>query len=329
MKRFVTYQCNVCKRSKDFLNNTTNAFINRCTITLGCTGRLSPVSQSNLEKPTTPVSANAKDWHPRGNPPVIRPAIKEVERANALTYPNKLTLAYQGSSLSSVSFIAQSFEPTTFSEFNYYAFTGNALGGPDDGVSHRALAFTDTDTVQVFVDGAQLTADQFDRSANGFILFGSTYEQKVSVRVIVFQASPSATFEVPATKHFTNLLPGAWGNVETVIINGLTYQLYQLNATSLPFSTNLRINRPGYLLLSNGSFTASDRSLIEVVNLSVLDGMVNAIRLDRGTTTSVTVPLSTVSCVFPAITYTTFQVEPTTSPGGRVRIDQTYVIGPS
>lgn len=62
---YVAYQCSVCRRIKDVLQDNVRAAPNLCTITKGCLGNLFPIGTTSILTPTSPVDG-LTNWYPRG-----------------------------------------------------------------------------------------------------------------------------------------------------------------------------------------------------------------------------------------------------------------------
>src|SRR5271154_5038323 len=62
------FQCSVCHRIKDILQDPVHAAPNQCTITKGCSGFLFPIGETTVLTPPTPI-AGLTDWYPRGQKP--------------------------------------------------------------------------------------------------------------------------------------------------------------------------------------------------------------------------------------------------------------------
>src|SRR4051812_42732938 len=65
MTTYVTYSCTTCRRTKSFAKDNKRASPDHCTITKGCTGRLSPVSEQAEAQRASPL-AGVDDWYARG-----------------------------------------------------------------------------------------------------------------------------------------------------------------------------------------------------------------------------------------------------------------------
>lgn len=72
MSIYTTFQCSVCRRTKDVLKDNVRAVPNQCTITKGCTGSLFKIGETPLPSSVAPV-AGLTDWYARGKKATATP----------------------------------------------------------------------------------------------------------------------------------------------------------------------------------------------------------------------------------------------------------------
>ena len=98
MSNYTTYQCNVCRRTKDVIKDNVRAVPNKCIITKGCSGRLFKIGETTA--PSSGVSVSGlTDWYPRGQKEIVVPVISDPEVVSLSTSDSgAMTLAiYQSS----------------------------------------------------------------------------------------------------------------------------------------------------------------------------------------------------------------------------------------
>jgi len=259
-KRFITYRCNKCQRTKDYEVNNLRAFINLCSITKNCDGRLSPIATKSVRNilASSPV-AGLEDWAP---PSTLESSKKNTVAPAPIEYFNlsssasyELTIAVAGTSglpdTFNVHFISQLSTSSAFVEYLYYKTSSfNSVLGPDTSSSAKVLRFTSSDTVKVFANGVELTEVEdyvlLYSGVNGYsIQFTQTYIVSTLVKVLVFQPLPVST-STPIVFTKNSLLTYSnnnttWSNVKTVSINGVAHTVYTcLNTDLLP--TNVLLN---------------------------------------------------------------------------------------
>jgi hypothetical protein len=87
MSTYATYQCTVCRRTKDLPTDNTRTMLYLCSITKGCAGKLFKTGETAAPKTTPPV-AGVIDWYPRGQKQVftpVKPTDKLLSLANSAT----------------------------------------------------------------------------------------------------------------------------------------------------------------------------------------------------------------------------------------------------
>ena len=163
-KTYVTYQCSTCKRTIDKEFNPNNAFIEKCSITYSCTGKLYKVAEKNSLNLITPVVDGIENWRPRNT------KITNItyEKHDDLLYfagtteSNKLTIGVKRSTLSESSYgiklriatVKDKVQPVT--EY-YFKVTNptNTFSGNDNSLEQNPVLFDSSDTVLVYVDGVK------------------------------------------------------------------------------------------------------------------------------------------------------------------------------
>ena len=70
MSLYFSYQCSVCRRTKDILRDDKRVIPNHCSITKGCEGRLFKTGEKSIPDIVTPGAQGLTDWYPRGQKPI-------------------------------------------------------------------------------------------------------------------------------------------------------------------------------------------------------------------------------------------------------------------
>lgn len=224
---FKVFQCDVCKRQIELENDAERPDIQRCIITRRCTGHLIPIAgRNNRSELFPPVVIGLQDYIQRGRAVTLRAQLQPEAQVNLLTADDQLTLSgvfkrefpllsgnYFFSAID-VNDVIVDLEATTLAAdfptsatrvrlqlfeltpqiLNYRQYTYNrtsgvqAIRGSDDTPDARVLRFVSTDQVQVFVNGIQLEASQFDRTVDDVINFTPLLTDSSNViQVFVFQ----------------------------------------------------------------------------------------------------------------------------------------------
>lgn len=279
LKKYITYQCDTCKRTKDLPTDKLHGFINLCTITQNCKGRLKPIATKNLREilPSS-VSSSLSNWKPRtsinsGESPAI--SNEEVIYFNAASSTSKiLTLAVKGipASLPSVVDIKFSIEKAESQSYIEYTYTlaanSDTIIGTDNSSYGKMLRFFVTDVVMVYVNGVLLLETDYVLNFQGTNGYSVTINQKKkvqsAVKVVVFQNVPIAeTTPIIFTKNSELDINSAWENVTSVTINSDVWTLYScLDLSELPVNT--------ILTLYQGATFSNALNLTELTNVNLL-----------------------------------------------------------
>lgn len=263
IKKIITYQCDKCRRTKDYQASILNAFVNLCSITKNCTGRLHPIATKNLRNvlPSSP-EAGLTDWFSRFENPT-KTIIKEetISYANlASNYKYALTLAVKKETTNCSSFelqfAVQQSESTSFIEYDFYMTTPfTQVIGKDSSSSARILKFTSADSVSVFKNGIELTEGSavseykllFNNSNGYAIQFNQEISTSTLIKVIVYQAQQIFLTEPLIFTKNSEIANNkdnqtSWLNVLNVNINNEEYVLYScLDISNIPSNKLLNI----------------------------------------------------------------------------------------
>jgi hypothetical protein len=173
MKRYVTLKCSICTRQKDQLIDLTHYAPDRCVITLGCEGRLSPVGYTSdgtalLGVPPTGLS----NWYPRGSTVTTTAAIQADSLYDTSTGTKKqLMIAVSDDALgfapaaTAVLTLNLEAEQQTAKDYRQYTYRRTSsftvINGVEDGQAKKVLRYSLTgatpDQVEVYVNGVKRT----------------------------------------------------------------------------------------------------------------------------------------------------------------------------
>jgi hypothetical protein len=235
MAIYQVFQCSVCRRIKNVLQDNIHAVPTQCTITKGCSGSLYVVGDTTMLQTTPPV-AGLTNWYPRGQKPVVTPAVVPVPPLSLSTSTGgDLTLAVyapapaSGATVNLQQLITENiayadylFTVTSLTPKNHY---GNTVISGRDSNGRNLLFSTETiaaGLVFVLVNGVQVlpgaSANQYVLTANtitfnyglaaGAVVNVSVYSQPTTIpRTLTF---------VPNTSFSPSVGPGSWGNVQFI-----------------------------------------------------------------------------------------------------------------
>lgn len=291
-KRFITYKCNTCKRTKDFLADDLHSFINLCTITQHCPGKLAPIATKNIRSilASNPI-AGVLDWLPKEAPPEVSNKIipKTFLLDNSFSQVMCIAVKNSGQTLPTDFNLTFTVQKTNVQEFTEYVYNLGAnqdtIIGADISSQAKVLKFTNTDNVSVYINGVQ-TEDisvKYSDSVGYAIVLNTTRNVISNIRVVVYpriDISETATINFVKNNALILSKTTAWSNINSIILNGHKYILYSSVLNMLPANKELNLY-PGnalndlvlsdmYFLLSNNPFTSIDRILTFVVPLNVL-----------------------------------------------------------
>lgn len=254
MKKYVTLKCNTCTRTKDSLIDLTHYAPDRCTITLGCEGRLSPVGYTSdgtilLGVPPTGLS----NWYPRGSTTTTTKAIKADalydtstgSKQQVIIAVSDAVLGFTPSGTATVvlNLLAEQQIAKDYRQYTYRK-TGSftVVNGVEDGIGKKVLRYNivglNPDQVEVYVDGVKRT---LGLAANDYQLYDGTIGSPVppnsvlfntavtgvapQVDVIVTKAATVTTAQLTFSRMIDDearVTLGAWEGIDYVSSPGLT-----------------------------------------------------------------------------------------------------------
>lgn len=245
MKKYLRLACTTCKRTIDRLVDNTRFVPDRCTITLGCQGRLLPTEYRSDGQITSAPEIGITDWYPRGSTTATfqeaaEPALLDTSTGSfqQLVIGIKLPADPPPGSTAELTLQTRAEAPKAFRSYVFRRDVEfSTVSGVEDGISGKTLRFRawgpDPDLVEVYLNGVKLQqglgpADyQVDDGSptppapsntikfNTPILPSGTYQ----VEVIVSKAQPITLQTLLFTRNSDNdarLNTGAWENVSHV-----------------------------------------------------------------------------------------------------------------
>lgn len=218
MKKIVNLKCSVCARTRGSLIDLKHYATDKCTITLGCEGRLFPVGYTsvgtaNVGVPPTGVT----NWFPRATETLpdgtIRPAryaptattIAETSLYDTGTgSKQQLILAISDAALgftpsdtstAVLNLVAEQQQPKDFRQYTYRkSGSFNSVYGVEDGLAKKVLRYDITganpDVVEVYVNGVKRSAGS---GSDQYILYGGTVSSTVPPNSVRFNTMLTGT----------------------------------------------------------------------------------------------------------------------------------------
>lgn len=241
MKSYVQLKCSVCQRTKDQLINVTRYQPDRCTITLACEGRLSPVGyvsngSSILGVPPTGLT----NWYQRGTQLISSSALNaEMLLDTSCGAKQQLVLAVKNQDTGPCVLELEA-ETQTAQDYRQYTFRRSGaftvINGVEDGTGRKVLRYDITgatpDTVEVYVNGIRRTrgagAEQFELYDGtpgsvvppNTVLFNTQVTgSNVQVDIIVRKAASTSTISLnldPVIDDDARVGLGSWEGVDYI-----------------------------------------------------------------------------------------------------------------
>ena len=290
--RFITYKCNLCKRTIDEENKITTVKFTKCNITLGCEGKLYPIGSKNTRNIVATSAAtevSTEDWMPREQVAAKAAAIAPIQVVpiSLITGINsELTIAVPSSMPSSSLTVVANKRRVDASVFSVFTFlragTVSFISGMDNSADNKTLAFENTDTIEVYVNSVKLSSSAWSKNvttqAISFspALVGENLQIKINVAKAVVTPSYNLTF----TYNSAVVENSSWSNVRQIKLFGATYKLYTYSALSsiLKIGEELQLlsvaagatslTSSAYLMLAYSPYSPVDRELNSVIKFS-------------------------------------------------------------
>jgi len=242
MAIYNVFQCSVCKRIKDILQDPVHAAPNQCTITKGCSGFLFPIGETTVLTPPTPI-AGLTDWYPRGQKPSsvpLAPTEQTVDLSTSETGVITMALYVPTANAPSsnnpwgasppqnvvAAFTQQLTQDIPYNEFIFnIGATTTIIQGQDSTGKNLRFSLTNVadGLVFVLVNGVASfpgdTPGGWTTSIANQITFNNPISAGAIVTVAVFVQPPTATVFLNFNLNQALLLStnsGSWGNIRWV-----------------------------------------------------------------------------------------------------------------
>lgn len=340
MKKYIRLACDTCKRTTDKLINLTHYATDKCVITLGCEGRLHPLSYTAAGAITTAPEAGVTDWRARGTSVTTYATAEEVEFVNLSTgSTGQLVVAAPVDQATYA--LNLSIQADTPKSYRSYVFRSEAtvttVSGVESGLEKKTLRFTaygtTPDIVEVLVNGVRMekgTAfDQFqvyDGTSSSAIppntiSFNTpiTTSGTTQIDVIVSKESTSTATTLTFTRNVydsSRVGTGAWENVDYVdhVTLGRLY-LYRIDLDEISIAVNSILipeTDSAVFLLARQPFSQLDRYtsiILPISGFSIERDYLKYHVIDGSIVMQVT--KTSLSNTYPPITLTKFATETT------------------
>lgn len=274
-----TYKCDTCQKTTIKQVDEFRPFINKCTITYQCTGQL-------LEAPAD-ASSNPKSlapWRSRFDPVATSSAQSVDPILSLMDGTQTLSLFLQSDpsvapTSVSISLLIKETRLTRSQEYNYlYSATVlSKIAGVDNSPTPRALRFSSSDKIKLYINGVLLDPSQYSTNVANTITLGTPRtDDVISVKVLVYQETEGTSKTLTFTKDAANC---AWGNVSSVKAMNATFTRYTCSDLStLVVNESFTISSiisgslqtPSYFALSYSPHTAFDRVKDALVDINQL-----------------------------------------------------------
>jgi hypothetical protein len=288
MTTYITYQCTICRKTKDSARDTTRAVLNVCSITPGCSGRLLIVAEKSQADAYNPASKLASGPNDR-----LENAVPiEQEQSTFLSTSDfgSLTIAIKYLSGSPLDLVKLMVTQRKLNDVQYqqYVFKPTAPTNripqttSTKDISGKFLRFDraaiDENRVSVLVNGVPRTIGPSDISLQpNTVNFSSNVAAGSTVTVIVYSEQVTTEnileFERNAVAQNTDTRFGSWSNIKRLdfvdadgkLPDGNTtggWYLYSCTLLSnIPYNTKVRVDS---VLNSAGTVIKSGSSLADV-----------------------------------------------------------------
>jgi hypothetical protein len=290
MKRYATMKCSICDRTRDSLIDLKSYSTDKCTITLGCEGRLSPVGYTSDGSTLIGVPPSGlTNWYPRSYVPAGTAAATSAALYDTATGSKRqLVLAVSDAAIGftpsdsatvTLNFVAEQQVTKDYRQYVYRksgSFT--VVNGVEDGLAKKVLRYAATglnpDIVEVYVDGVKRTLGV---GAGMYRLYDGTPSSPVppnsvlfntaitgvapQVDVIVTKAATLTTLTLTLTRVLdddSRVGLGAWEGIDAVktLTSNQRWSLFYVDVSELgstPIDIKLRLDGTAPSTLTDGS----------------------------------------------------------------------------
>lgn len=296
MKKYRNYQCDICKKQAEFLNDVQHAFIDKCTLTIGCQGKLRFVKDANSR--TSQIDVQSQVQQSFINPNFENLSQQQIgdfidpssNETNTVVFAVKDNFLVNDNSSIKFSLDEVSNSGKEFSEFTFNVSVPiSVIFGRDSSINSKILTFDNDSEISIFINGQLIDSEKYDAIDNSIkfkspIVYNSFSSATISVRIIVFKKIEKISKSITCFRNAQGLSKNAWSNVKSVIIDKVKYNLFTFTLNSQIFSINSKYNFTSailddseylsladcVILLANSPFSALDRNASNLVNIKTL-----------------------------------------------------------
>lgn len=290
--RFITYKCNLCKRTIDEENRINSVKFTKCNITLGCEGKLYPIGSKNTRNivaTSAATDAATEDWLPREQVAARAGTVTQVEAPPiSLITGNdgELTIAIPASATAATSLTMvakkRQVDASSFASFIFYrGGTVSFISGRDNSAESKTLLFETSDTIEVFVNGIKLgsTAWSKDVTTQAITFSPALVGETLQIRINVTKAIASPSYNLTFAYN-TSVGNSSWENVSQIKMFDTTYKVFTYGglSTLLKIGEELQLvsiatgaaalTNSAYMLLAYSPYSPVDRELTSVIKFS-------------------------------------------------------------
>ena len=303
MTNYVKYQCSICRRTKDIVQDNTRVQMSSCIITKGCQGSLWIVEDVKEQQSTEAVSGLI-DWYPRGLSPSQESTVTQqpnVRLSNSDT--GILFLAIRESDFLvlnnpriKVVLSQKRFDDISKQQYRFVSDGSSVISGKD--ITGRILRFNqaaiDEGRVYIIVNGVKVTSVDLVPDTVNFNV-GSIPTIGSNIEVSVYEEKDSIIRELVFTlNNSSSTVGGAWGNIRYTldadsdkwwiyscsVVNGLPPAArFKIESLVTESNTPLTIFDNARFLLSSPPYEGVDRYLnfyVDVLQLSETYSLITA-----------------------------------------------------
>jgi len=301
MSKFRKYQCDICRKTTEEVNDTKRVFLDKCDLTKGCRGTLRFVSETDVK---SGIVNYQEDVIQNAGVSSLIPAQSLGEFITTLSQfstssASEVTLAVlrtgdapENDDTITVVFNEIKNQSKAFKEYVYSLKTPfSTISGKDDSAERKVLTFSSVDDIQITINGTIVDSSLYTYQNNiitfdDVVVYNTFKSSDLFVRVLVSAQNELVTRELEFRKTVQNLVTGSWSNVDSITVGANTYDLFTcIDLTPLKINTRMTFlearknndsqsidlsSNPGnflWILLANEPFTAVDRIETTVIDL--------------------------------------------------------------
>jgi hypothetical protein len=347
MKKYLHLKCTNCKRSVDKLVNLTHYQPDKCTITLGCEGRLQPLEYKSDSSISVAQKTGATDWYPR-NTEIINNKkqvdIKLIDLQSGSLKQIVIAVPQEEPPEDAIYTLSLKIKADTPKEYRQYIFRKSgvitSISGIESGLEKKALrfnAFGDSpDLVEVFVNGVKrdqgkgnldyqiYIGDSASIAPPNTIVFNTPIEQPgiSQIDIIISKDAPAKIINLHFTRNQydeSQVNTGAYENINYLerFINGKwqKYYLYTLDLNEGIIDLNSILlpvrESDAFILLARKPYTKLDRYNTIIFKLNNLNDNDYLKYFKENNNTVLKAADTSLVSVFPPLRFNKFTTEST------------------